>query len=344
MKTRNTIILASIVALSVVAIGLTTLKLQSEEHERYIQALLVNSSGHKGFNKLGEESIRENLETAKRGRAFYNIWVQRNERNVAPELAVYLQDKDEELRDQAVKALGRLETDYMKEQAAASSTQITLPARNRIEPPVALRKIMAARVDKKTSEEKDKLEAMAQSVGLTMQDIPQLSKRLQMYLPSYIDSPAEVLTDEMVDVLYTVKKRGKNISALKQKFALTQYQKLKLDFASSNPDEEAERIVQYFLKSKVLKHGDEKLIHHLAGLKPYAMDKVFQEIKSIAASPEKYKDGRGYVALFRAADLMGDKRVIPFLKKVEAQRGWMEHYAEQSIGVLESGDMYPRIY
>jgi hypothetical protein len=80
---------------------------------------------------------------------------------------------------------------------------------------------------------------------------------------------------------------------------------------------------------------DLSAIDRLVSLGLPAQDLVIAEIKRVQQHPEAYRNGRGYLILFRAAAHAKDKRALPYLKHLARDPDyWLGYYASQAYDIL----------
>ncbi len=261
-------------------------------------------------------------------RRFARAWVTRREKSSQKELLDYLDDSDGYFREKAVRALGRLELAEAESplRALAAKTHDIKTAEEwesiKAVPLVPLN-LAIARIQSKNLNGQKKLDALAQSVGIEWKDIVRLSQRFYTPIIPGREPPRPRPTKaerqlmlEVVDVLYTMKKKGEDISPWEKQLTLPPAYKVILESADLSPEKEVTFILDYFASLKVLKGDSDGLLSHLVGVKD-AKKTIFSYLPMAELNP-KIDPPTGYEMLFYAAASFGDQTAIPLIARFES--------------------------
>jgi uncharacterized protein YigA (DUF484 family) len=282
-----------------------------------------------------------------RYRQFCNLWLARHQRDITAELLPFLDEPGPvTLRERAARALGRLENPVVEATLAARLQQMQQNAEavRHKQIPVHTLQLALGRLRSRHQRGAARVEAVARSVGLSIADLSLLSQRVND--PRARDhaagSPGGEIIKEVVDLLYAMGKRGENIQPFAARLVLTPAQQVKLRAAMLPLDQEITVILDYGAQLSVVRGEDEELAeHHLVGLGPRATEHIIQRLRAFTSQRHQYGE-RGYVTLFRAANLTGDRRAIPLLKQLEEDPdAELRYFAQQARQALERQSSYP---
>ena len=316
----------------------------------------------------------------KRRRHFDRLWAARLQRNMAADLLPFLQGPDVDLRQRAVQGLGRLESSQaeaplsrlLQEREKLSDEQLQmlkdrqkplkdakdgeryLSDQKRFEdngkrlrqsglPPLVLQ-LALGRIRSRDFKGQEKVGAFAKSIGLSWDEVIQLSEKVNNPRDrAGEETPGYQIMEEVVDLLYTMRKRGEDISALQRPLTLNPVQELKLQAASLPVEQEIKLILDYLAQRPAVTSDELNLTGYLVALGVPAKEQVLQRLKDMKRQPERYLRGNhGYSIVFDTAAEMGDRRALPLLKHFERDTDrWVSSNAEQARQRLEGQPAVP---
>jgi len=290
---------------------------------------------------------------------FERLWFRHGQRAIAAELLPYLEGRDRELREKAIVALGRLESplaeaplaEFLKklEQEELEDQRELHNAQNHVATnyvvdfskrigvkPLKLR-LALGRIRARDLKGQAKVEAVAQSVGVSWDDVLVLSKRLNPTHPSIrgsmIGTRGDQIMEEIVDTLYKMGKEGEDIQPLSGRLTLNPSQQLKLRGAAVSLDQEVHLILDYLVTLPAATGDAYTLTDYLVGLGPRATELVLQRLQDMKRQPEKYfKNRSGYIIVFLAAGQMDDARALPLLKYFSARSPHWDYWVQSNAG------------
>lgn len=267
---------------------------------------------------------------------FKNVWNTRNERNVTPQVTTFLHHPNRDVRILAARTLGRLENPtaeepltqiLQSEEARTSHAQI----------PIVLLKIALARIHTRTLNGTVRVQAVAESVGLSIHDLQRLSKRVNDPGFRFMTegSDGDEIMNEIVDLLISMHEKGDNVDSLTKQLTLTPDQKLRIQAVSLPVEQQVKQILDYIDQRGAISADDAKLMERLVEIGPAANEQVIQRLEKMKQHPEQYRKGRGYVILFHTAAKMRDPRALALLKYFEHDAdNWVSRYAVQARELL----------
>ncbi len=298
--------------------------------ESYLNSLLkVASEAEHSFDPVQEPARKQ------RAWRLYKLWLVHDKRDIVPQVAPFLQDEHWLLRQNAARILGRIES-----AKAESLLQETLTAveQGRATTPInpeALQ-LALARSRSRGLKGQAKLAAFAKGMGLSFNEAIRLTEKVHAAWAKANGSVGQKLVKEMVDMLYVMGKRGEDIKPLVERLNLHPAQQVLLQGATLPPDQEAKLIVDYLTQLNVGTPDDLELAQfYLVSLKPQATEMIMQRLQEIKDGRVQY-GRRGYAALFLAAALIRDARVVPLLKHfAKSPDRPMSHYANMALEHFE---------
>lgn len=261
---------------------------------------------------------------------FANLWLARKEKDIVPEIIPFLDDPDEDLRERAAKALGRLgdvRAEAPLQQKLEQVQQIqssTNDEAGRMVPEQTLR-LALGRIRARDLKGQAKLDKVAESVDLTYAGVARLAQLIQAQYKS--ENPDErrqagegqgaAVVLEFVDLLYAMGKNGENIENFEPtRLAFGPALAMKLKAATLPLEQEIQLILDYTAQPK----GGAFDPSYLVGLGPRATEMIVQRLADMHRTPQQYNlNTRGAVGptyLFDAAAMTGDPRVIPLLQQI----------------------------
>ena len=297
--------IAAVVVLSIVTLG----HIRSEVKLREF----VQETAH-GRPLSAEKSVANNI----RARDLYRIWIARTQRDVTYEIAPFLQDKDTTIRQSAARALGRLKSpdaENLLEQLLADEQN---KSKENFIPDHTL-KLALGRVRSRETKGVARLEAVAQSVGLSYGEVVQLSQKVNDPAQGRLDKEtigADVV-EETVDLLYNMAKEGDDVRAWADRLTLDPAQKVELAGGFLPQNQEFELILNSFSKFDVVMADRGQLSNHFLNMGEAATEALLQRLEDMLMNPEQYRQTsvEAYGKLFYLAAQTGDTRVLPLLEK-----------------------------
>ncbi len=268
--------------------------------------------------------------TQARWDSFTAIWNARNTRDITDEINPFLSDPFQPLRVRAAQALGELENPK-----AVAPLQAILDGMKAEDDgykeggiPAVTLKLALGRIASRQLKGQAKVARMVEQVGLTWSQLVSLSQTINGSKgPQEGESLGKEIIDEVVDLLYTMGKRGEKVVPIAQQLTLAPAQKVLIEASPLSVSQEAEQILNYFSGLHVIQVADYSLVEHLVKLGPVATSTIVARLEEMKQNPQKFKSlepvpGRpgayhqrmGTTLLFRAAIQTKDPRVIPLLK------------------------------
>jgi len=297
-----------------------------------------------------------------RNQHFVKLWLVRHERDVTDEIIPFLKEPDPNLRERAVRALGRLESAeaeaplqaILQRQQEARQKRENLKREERI-PELPL-KLALGRIRARDLKGKAKLDEVAKNVDLASYDqVLQLAQRFGVQIrdkdantrqEAILSSAMQILL-EYIDLLHMMGRQGENIQALgSDRLAVVPGFQMRLKGATMPVEQEIKMILDHATSPQ----GGIFPESYLLGLGPRAIEMLIQRLQDIQRNPEKYNlgapqaIGRGYDHLFLGAAMTGDPRVIPLLKQFEKYPDPnVSGYAQQARRLAEMGEAFPDV-
>lgn len=351
---KSVVVATGIIGLAVVAAGMKGWTGGSVTVDSDTAKRLLQSSPHIKKPML-YHSEKERKALVARWRQLAALWLARDTRDVTSEIAAFLEDPVPIVRAKAAQMLGRLETaeaarilevQWKKQQAAQKQqdamTQLQNESSARDVPEFALR-LALGRARGHKLKGTQKLEAISQSVGLSLAQVEEYATKIQdiKQAGQWRDSPIADVAYEIVDTLYHMKKRGEPIADLSpQRFSAGPALDVKLKGASLPLPEEVEAAVDYAARPKSGRYVESYLLE----LGSTATESLIQRLQQIEQSPHKDRDDWGYISMFRAAAMMQDPRVVPLLEKFrQSQNPSVSGYASQTLNDIQHDRVVPRV-
>ena len=277
----------------------------------------------------------ERQEWLERNWRFAHLWMARREKDVVPEITPFLEDSDEDLREHAARALGRLEDaraeaplQHKLEQVQKVKSSADYSAADyedkRMIPEQTLR-LALGRIKARDLEGKAKLNKVAESVDLTYNGVVYLAQKINAQYKS--ENPSErrqagegrgtAIVLEIVDVLYTMGKKGENIADFEpMRLAFGPAIAMKLKAATLPLDQEIQLILDYTAQPT----GGAFDPAYLVDLGPRATEMIIQRLEDMHRNPQRYnlssRAAVGPTYLFKAAGMTADPRVVPLLQQL----------------------------
>lgn len=269
---------------------------------------LTKTARHHHFSRRNPQ---QRVVWAKENRALARLWVDRHERNVAPELLDLLKtSNDPDIQLRSIRALGRLERletlpvlERWGEQLAPERQGAMYPTL-----PLAL-----SRIEHSQLQGKGKLNAITRSAGLSWREVAHLSAKLNAPKTYGQGSDGDKIVEEMLDVLYLMQKNGENVDIFINSLALTDAQKVAVNGGKLSRGAEAESIVDFLQNVKIQRSDEYDLAEcRLPALGKVAADVLVKRLDTLKGQEHKFPDN-GYDLLFRAAAAMNERRALPVL-------------------------------
>lgn len=250
-------------------------------------------------------------------RRFCNLWLERHQRDITADLLPCLEEPGPVvLRERAARALGRLESPAAEAPLAALLQRVQRSDRTEEEAvPIHTVELALARIRSRAQPVAARVEALARSVGLSTSDLSLLSQRVNDSRSDAAGTPGYETIEEVVDLLYSLGKRGADIHPLTERLVLSPAQQVKLKAASLPLEQEVTLLLNHLSNVSVLKGDDYVLMHHLVGLGPIASQLLIQRLDEMWHQPSRYPQPRGHKVLFRAVALTADEEAVPVLRQ-----------------------------
>ncbi len=306
---------------------------------------------------------------SKRQRRFLDLYIARHERDVVAQMIPFLEDEDENLREQAAQVLGELENPKAEAplQAKLKQTEthdtrvragLKKPSnaadpflhKERLISPLTL-KLALGRIRSRDLKGVPKLDKVAQIIGLSYNEIVQLAQKFGVQTRSEnpkirgeaVKSSAFKILVEFVDIVHDMGRSGDGLQALRaNELSVVPGFQMRLQGATMSVDKEIETILDHATSPK----GGVFEPLYLLGLGPRAAKMTVQRLDDISRNPDKYNLGKpqslgsGFVDLFRAAALTGDPEVIPMLERlVKHPDPRVRSYALQTMDAMKDGTL-----
>ena len=281
-------------------------------------------------------------------RQFAALWEQRFTRDVSAELLPFLDARETELAQRAVRALGRLENpDVLPELQKRRDTQEALDIQSRTNPEVRLNRylnfdIAIARIESHGLHGREKIE-------FALQKMPwHWTWKQAIYWSEKVSDPKNYLADrpefgsvrEIVDMLYTMSKSGEDIEPLRQQFTFTKAQNVQLNCAKLPVEEEVATLLDYSQSLDFIGMDDEYVCEsHLLSLGEPARVALAKRLEWLAETKPEFANRYPFLCMLRAAGMSGDPKFIPILQRFSEAMRDVAHSAgdaQQAKRLLES--------
>lgn len=324
------------------AVCLMLLGINYIRSERVLNGLLAQEQGRLSAQR---RTPQQRAMWLKQNRRLADLWLARQQRDVTPDLLPLLKSADADIQRRVVRALGRLESpkaqkplELLLKQGRQNQGALTTTL-----------KLALGRVKGHNLKGQAKVEAVAQSVGLSYAQVARLSQKVNAPRSQAQGTKGDEIVDEFIDLLYFMGKYGQNIHLLSRKLTLNPAQRVVLKAASLSTNQEITLILDYLSTVDVEGDDDSGLAdRHLLQLGASANNQLVLRLKDVKQNPDKYVQHNGYVFLFRAASKTGDARAQAALKQIESDfeqdfqkapnspRGWAYFFAEQSSRTMKN--------
>ena len=203
-----------------------------------------------------------------------------------------------------------------------------------------IRRLAIARIRTRNLRGQARVVGLLRGVGWTLAEGQAWSKRIVAPRAYLTTSDQAIVVREVIDLLYSMGKRGENITALRRGFAFTTAQNVQLDCASLSKAQEVERILDYGLSLDVMRVDDEYVCEdHLVSLGAVAESALKKRFRREIAIKKTYKNRNPFTTMMRAAAETNDLSFVPLLArlaKANPQHSTV-FYAEQASSSLREG-------
>ena len=317
---------------------------QRVQSQRKLNVLLQSGGGDALPRPYNPQEITESNAHA---RELYKLWQARDERDVTAEVIPFLQDPHASVRGSAVRVLARLNTLKAEEALSqALAQQLKNTQSQQVQPnaisPLELR-FAVGRISSRDLKGRERIEAFAQSAGLSFADVVALSHKVNDQRSSLTqDTAADRVVIQVVDLLSAMGREGEDIEPMVKQLTLNPAQQVQLKAATLSPDKGSKVIINYLAGLDIVT-GDDIVLSRSLLLNPesISIDLLVQKLTALKNGKEKHGQ-RGYVEIFRTAALTGDARVLPLLKEFEQNTdSIMRYYAIQSRLMMEQQAWFP---
>lgn len=267
-------------------------------------------------------------EDTARMRSFDAIWQERKTRNVTLDIIPFLDDTSSSIRFRAVQALGLLENpraieplEAQMEFGGKSSPVGSIPS---ITYDLAL-----GRIASRNFKGQDKVATLAEQVGLSWPDLVRLSQKINDDKDRYSmqNTVGEQVMEEVVDLLYTMGKRGENVGPIAQQLTLLPAQQVQIEASTLDDAKESEAILDHFMQLNVIRGEEYRLSNHLVRLGTVATSAIlarleemkrdprpFQGLEPYPGYPGAFRSHLGGDIILRTASGIDDPRLMPLFQ------------------------------
>lgn len=306
---------------------LTAHSVQSVRSDRHLDSLLTEGVVNHQHNY---DPVKEPARKARAWR-LYQLWLVRDKRDVTPQIVPFLKDEYWLLRYNAARILGRTESPVAERHLQKLLTAAQRNKASRPVDPAALR-LALARNRTRGLKGQAKLTAFAKGMGLSFDEAVRLPAKLgaERLKGRGAGSQGEKITREMVDMLYTMGKRGENTRPLVGRLTLLPAQRVLLQGVGLSPDQEAKRIVNYLANLNTITPGDMELTQlYLPSLGIHATQAVVQRLGETKGGRVSL-GGEGRSALIDAVRWNSDPRALALLKSLrKSDDPWVRNFAAE---------------
>lgn len=295
----------------------------------------------------------------KRAWKLYQVWRERTTRDVATEIAPYLQDEDRLIREDAARALSRLKNktaerilmqvqqqQNAKQKGAPNKQEVVGGDRNSADGQIAspTLKLALGRIQSRDLKGRAKVEAIANSVGLSFAEVARLSATVNEWGKQSVMAGTEgnEIVQELVDVLYQMGKDGEDIASLTKQMTLNPTQVVKLQGATLPVEQELKLIIDHVLSQKKVGITEEEFgATYLPSLGQPATEAIIASLDAVKQRRAEFERA-GLVTLMRAAALTNDSRALSLLKEFGNNPDpKVSYYAIQAREAMENQSWYP---
>lgn len=316
----------------------------------------------------------EAAQWGQKSRLLLSLWHARSQQDPAPRLMKMVNDPDANIRERAVRLLGRLGAaqalPLLQRKAQAVERAMKSPpvpnqgsyqdASDYV--PLEVLQLAIGRIQSRSLRARDKLDKMLQAVqfadaagqqrNLKWADVREFSRYANVVVGQEhlrFGSPGRGVFDEVVDVLHQEKAAGRDVKALQQQLHLSEAQKMFLDVAALPVNQRIRRVIEFGLGIKVYGTEESRLITgYLISLPPKQVrQEVHRTLENVIANPKKYptmsevrfgnKYATGLLPLWNIASVIGNAETKTLLAKFARRfdTPWIGGEATQVIERLD---------
>lgn len=342
---------------------------KAAQHELYVRQLTSHSTNARRGESFATQAEYETAQ--QKWMQQRQLWAQRNQRNIAPQMLVFL--RDQRLRYQTIKALGWLEFPVALKPLQKLQRDIEA---GRIDEKKIIVQLAIARIQSHNFKGRKKLDSVAKSVGLSWQDIVRLS--YTVYAPKTPNeryavqgSDAMDIVREFCNLLYDMGRKGENVQQWGDQLTLHPALRVYLKGANTSRSQSVKMILDYVTTLESVTVEDQQVAQiHLLSLGEPAYLQIATKLRDILLHPEKYRTrywrktpqkitpqtkfltidtGIKITMVIDAAGLSGQRRFLPLLKQFEkkpaqdfgAYGKYVIGSAQNARRAIESGSMSP---
>jgi hypothetical protein len=302
-----------------------------------VMMLATGASERNGISYLpSEEREAYILRYAK----FAKLRQAKRQQDITRDLIALMADPVQVLRIHAARELGRLECTAAEPQLAKLATHADRKIQkikniaeareassqmdyDRLQAiPFPTLQLALGRIRARNLKGRAKIDALCQSVNLTFTDVVKLSQKVNsdnsMERWQACGSMGQEIVDEVVDLLYAMRKHGENVDSEVAQLKLNSAQDVQLRGALLPNEKEVELIITYLSQRNRVSGSDDQLAtYHLASLGGHVAPLLNRFMNELADHPEKFQDKYGCGPLIIVAGNLHDESSLPIVKRLE---------------------------
>ncbi len=316
--------------------------IQRVQSVRKVEALLQSESSCPGVPKPPSYDPIKQAERTEHARALYELWKARDQRDVTAEVAPFLQDGNQNLRESAMRILARLNTPAAETALINSFGVMEDDDISSDVFPISWRMTLK-RAQTRNLKGWAKVNAVAGSAGLSFNEVVLLSEKINDKAKSRRSgTQGYIVMCEIIDLLDSMARKGENIEPFANQLTLNSAQKVKLQGVALPRDQELKLIIDHVLSQNKVGINEEELgTNYLLSLGQPATEAILTSLQAVQQQQKNFKSA-GLVTLMRAAALTEDSRSLSLLKSFENNPDpKIRYYAMQSREAIERQLWYP---
>ena len=306
-------------------------------------------------NENAHRAVRTKDQTEQwrqKSRLLLESWHSRTQKDVTPRLLELSNDSDANIRERAVRLLGRLEA---PDALPVLQQKLQTVERARTKPyvsgqgsyqdapeyvPIEVLQLAIGRIESRPLQGRAKLDKMLEAVqfmspsqhpkSLVWADVVEFSRRANVVQGEEhlrFGSPARRVFDEVVDVFHSEKQAGHDMTGLQRQLFLSEAQQMFLDTANLPLEEQIRRVTEFGLQIKNYGVEEARLItDYLLSLPPQIVrTEVNQKLADVLAHPQNYptmsevrfgnKYATGLLPIWNVVSVIGDEKTKVLLQE-----------------------------
>jgi len=255
-------------------------------------------------------------------------------------LAMALVNDNYMVRRSAALALGRIGSEAGLSMLA-SAAQNAGRSQGLVEPAI---KVAEARIRSANVAGAGRLEAFAQALGMTLNDLIKVSKVVQATprardLPS---GPEELAVQTASEILAEIQASGVDVSPIASQFAFSKSQMTRIQLAALPANQRIKSALDQISKLPAVTSEDYAIGQMVLDMGPAAVSMIVQRLNQAKHNPSAM--GFGHELMLYILGASGDSSALPIVQELaQSSNEQIRHYAGIAAGWLETGRVVPRL-